>query len=319
LFPGWLLCSVGALLQLDPRMANVFNTVGLISRRDSPELFDSVAAVRDYLTRNGISVLVEHSTAQMLDGERDGGCSREALGRACDLIVVVGGDGSLLSVGRELARWATPVLGVNRGGLGFLADVSPDQLDAKLAAVMAGSYIIEDHFLLDARIFREGREIDQSPALNDVVVRLGGMSRMMEFSLWVDEAFVYEQRSDGVIIASPTGSTAYALSAGGPIMHPSLDAIVIVPMFPHTLTSRPLVVPGASEIRVVVGETGAAEAQVSCDSQVDFTLQPGDEVRIRKYAAPLRLVYSEGHSFYESCRSKLDWASRLGGLRRPVI
>jgi len=126
--------------------------------------------------------------------------------------------------------------------------------------------------------------------------------------LWVNDEFVYDQRSDGLIIASPTGSTAYALSAGGPIMHPSLDAIVIVPMFPHTLTSRPLVVPGHSEIRVVAAE----DAEITCDSQVDFVLKNGDEVRISKYANPLRLVYNLGHCFYESCRSKLDWASRLG-------
>ncbi len=130
---------------------------------------------------------------------------------------------------------------------------------------------------------------------------------MMEFSLWVGDQFVYDQRSDGLIVASPTGSTAYALSAGGPIMHPSLDAIVVVPMFPHTLTSRPLMVPGDSEIKIVAG----ADAEISCDSQVDFSLKAGDEVRISKYQSPLRLVYTLGHSFYESCRSKLDWASRL--------
>lgn len=296
-------------------MPQPFATVGLICRRNSPELLDSVAAVRDLLERSGVAVLIEDSTARMLEGDRASGSSRDALGEACDLIIVVGGDGSLLGVGRDLARWGTPVLGVNRGGLGFLADVAPDQIEGKLAAVLAGSYLIEDHFLLDARIVRDGAVLEQSTALNDVVVHLGGMSRMMEFSLRVDGEFVYDQRSDGLIIASPTGSTAYSLSAGGPIMHPLLDAIVIVPMFPHTLTSRPLVVPGTSEIVVEIGEAGAADAQVSCDSQVDFILRRGDEVRIRKYGSPLRLVYSRGHSFYESCRSKLDWGSRLGGYR----
>lgn len=298
-------------------MSEPFATVGLICRRDSPELQDSVAAVRDVLERRGVAVMIESATARMLGDGSAEGSSRDALGAQCDLVIVVGGDGSLLGVGRDLARWGTPVLGVNRGGLGFLADVSPDQLESKLGAVLEGNYIVEDHFLLDARIHREGRVLNRSTALNDVVVHLGGMSRMMEFSLYVDDEFVYDQRSDGVIVASPTGSTAYALSAGGPIMHPSLDAIVIVPMFPHTLTSRPLVVPGGCEIRVSVGETGSAEAQVSCDSQVDFDLRYGDEVRISKYESPLRLVYTRGHSFYESCRSKLDWGTRLGGARRP--
>jgi NAD+ kinase len=136
---------------------------------------------------------------------------------------------------------------------------------------------------------------------------------MMEFSLWVDGEYVYDQRSDGLIVASPTGSTAYSLSAGGPIMHPSLDAIVVVPMFPHTLTSRPLVVRGSSEIKVVVGHTDQ-QARMSCDSQVEIVLETGDEVLVSKYATPLKLLYPLDHSFYDSCRSKLDWASRLGGL-----
>ena len=204
------------------------------------------------------------------------------------------------------------MLGINRGGLGFLADISPNQIEQKIAEVLRGEFVAEDHFLLDARVFSDGVERAGSPALNDVVVHLGGMAKMMEFSLWVDDQFVYDQRSDGVIIASPTGSTAYSLSAGGPIMHPTLDAIVVVPMFPHTLTSRPLVIGGDVEIKVVIGAT-EQQAQVSCDSQIDFALSTADEVRISKYHAPLQLLFPLGHNFYDSCRSKLDWASRLGG------
>lgn len=297
-------------------MPSVFSTIGLISRRNSPEILDSVVAVHECLRRQGAQVVVEDVTATTLPGFEGGVATREELGRRCDLIVVVGGDGSLLGVARDLAHFAVPVLGVNRGGLGFLADIPPDQIDSRLPAVLAGNYTSEDHFLLDARVVHQGSETGRSPALNDVVVHLGAMARMMEFSLWVDGQFVYDQRSDGLIVASPTGSTAYSLSAGGPIMHPSLDAIVIVPMFPHTLTSRPLVVRGQAEIRIIMSEPGSADGKVSCDSQVDFPLQAGAEVIIRKYQTPLRLVYPVDHSFYESCRSKLDWASRLGGSRR---
>ena len=141
----------------------------------------------------------------------------------------------------ELAHSSVPVLGVNRGGLGFLAGVSPDQLENQISDVFEGRYETEEHFLLQARVLREEQEFANSTALNDVVVHPGSMAHMMEFALWVDDKYVYDQRSEGVIVASPTGSTAYSLSAGGPIMHPNLDAIVIVPMFPHTLTSRPLV------------------------------------------------------------------------------
>ncbi len=287
-----------------------FSTVGLIGR-PGMQVTDSLLAVIECLVERGLNIVVETRTAAMLNGGDHLLAERAELGTRCDLIVVVGGDGSLLGVGRDLAHTRVPVLGINRGGLGFLADIAPQRIQSQLGEVLDGDYRVEDHFLLEAQVFRDTDRIGHSPALNDVVVHAGGMARMMEFSLRVDGEFVYDQRSDGLIVSSPTGSTAYSLSAGGPIMHPTLDAIVIVPMFPHTLTSRPLVVRGSSEIAVTLAQVD--RAQVSCDSQVNFDLASGDTVRIRKYATPLRLLYSYGHSFYESCRSKLDWASRLGG------
>ena len=289
---------------------NRFATVGLIGRPGT-QVTDSLQAVFDCLAGRGLEVVVETRTAGMIGGSGRATADRPLLGRRCDLVVVVGGDGSLLGVGRDLAHTGVPVLGINRGGLGFLADIAPERIERQLGEVLDGEYRVEEHFLLEAEVCRGDERIGGSPALNDVVVHPGSMARMMEFSLEVDGEFVYDQRSDGLIVASPTGSTAYALSAGGPIMHPSLDAIVIVPMFPHTLTSRPLVVRGASEIAVTLGRVDSARA--NCDSQVDFDLRSGDTVRIRKHATPLRLLYTYGHSFYESCRSKLDWASRLGG------
>ena len=287
-----------------------FTCAGLIGR-PGMQVADSLQAVIERLDRRRLPLIVEESTASMLNGGGHEVADRATIGRRCDLVVVVGGDGSLLSVGRDLAHTGVRVLGINRGGLGFLADIAPARIEPQLDEVLDGRYRVEDHFLLEAEVCRGNRRIGGSPALNDVVVHPGSMARMMEFSLEVDGEFVYDQRSDGLIVASPTGSTAYALSAGGPIMHPSLDAIVIVPMFPHTLTSRPLVVRGASEIAVTLATVD--RAQVSCDSQVDFDLESGDTVRIRKYGTPLRLLHTYGHSFYESCRSKLDWASRLGG------
>ena len=327
-----------------------FQTVGLIGRQAGAGVVDSLGTVLACLQQHGRRILLEDRTVELgpfhqrgkgrrrragnggaqgvpsnkagAEGAEEasvgkalaGGLEvapRSALGKRCDLIIVVGGDGSLLGVARDLAHTRTPVLGINRGGLGFLADIAPEGIDEQLGLVLAGEYRLEDHFLLTASVLRDGRELMRSPALNDVVVHPGSMARMMEFSLAVNGDFVYDQRSDGLIAASPTGSTAYALSAGGPIMHPSLDAIVIVPMYPHTLTSRPLVVRGDSTIAVTIGPVD--QAQVSCDSQVSFDLQGGDRVCVEKYQVPLRLVYTYGHSFYESCRSKLDWATRLGG------
>lgn len=295
----------------------MFQTIGIIAREGNGNIAEAVRHVESFLRTQRVRLCAEAPSAGLLGRPADAVLARRELGQACDLIVVVGGDGSLLGVARDLAAFDTPVIGVNRGGLGFLAGIAPDQIDAQLGEVLAGKYVADHRFLLDARIVRDGVDVGGCCALNDVVVHAGTMSRMMDFSLVIDGTFVYEQRSDGLIIASPTGSTAYALSAGGPIMHPNLDAIVIVPMFPHTLTSRPLVIRGDSRIEVIVGATNSTNPQVSCDSQVDLSVEPADRVSIRKYPHQLKLLYPTEHSFYESCRSKLDWATRLGGAR-PV-
>ena len=293
-----------------------FRHVALVGRTGSAHVVDALRAVHAALETAGADVTLESATAGMLGCS--GGTPRERLGERAELVVVVGGDGSILGVARDVADTGVPVLGVNRGGLGFLADIAPDQIATKVAAVLRGEHTVEDRFLLDARVYRDGKEVTVATALNDVVVHAGSMSRMMDLRLAIDDEFVYDQRSDGLIVSTPTGSTAYALSAGGPIMHPKLDAVVIVPMFPHTLASRPLVVHGASRISVRFGDA-AATPRVSCDSQVDQELEANDEVRIAKHPRPLRLAFPVTHNFYESCRSKLDWATRLGdrqGLRR---
>ena len=287
-----------------------FQRVAVVGRKGSPHVIDSLTVVLRTLAAAGVDAVLDSATAAMLS--RRDGVARERLAEGVDLAVVVGGDGSILGVARDVAHIRVPVLGVNRGGLGFLADISPEQIADKLGAVLRGECTVEERFLLEAAIYRQGRLVDApGAALNDVVVHAGSMSRMMDFSLFVDDEFVYEQRSDGLIVSTPTGSTAYALSAGGPIMHPRLDAVVVVPMFPHTLTSRPLVVHGESRLRVRIGD--APTPRVSCDSQVDRELQANDEVLVAKHPHVLRLAFPVGHNFYESCRSKLDWATRLSG------
>ena len=279
---------------------------------NDPNVVDTLMALRNLLVKLDCDVVFETKTANIIPGIKDKAVDRSVLGSTCEMIIVVGGDGSILGVARDVADSSVPVLGVNRGGLGFLAHIAPNEIDLKIRQVLEGDYRLEEHFLLDVFVVRNGEIIQQSPALNDVVLNAGTMSRMMDFTLSIDGEFVYEQRSDGVIVATPTGSTAYSLSAGGPIMDPALDAIVIVPMFPHTLTSRPLVVPGSKSISLHLGKV-AENPRVSADSQVEFNLQPEDEIQIRKHPCALILAYPTGHSFFESCRSKLDWASRLGG------
>jgi NAD+ kinase len=237
--------------------------------------------------------------------------SRDEIGQHSDLVIVAGGDGSLLSAARTMAKYDTSVLGVNRGRLGFLTDITPDQIAEQIPRVLDGDYVTESRFLLDAHVERDGEIVAKADALNDVVVNSGTSAQMIEIELTVDNAFVYRQRADGLIVSTPTGSTAYSLSGGGPIMHPSLDAIVLVPMFPHALSSRPIVVDGNSEIRVDILQRNRIHPPVTCDGQVNMTARPGDSVVIRKKPHVLSLLHPVGHSFYASCRDKLRWGDAL--------
>ena len=288
--------------------------VGVIGRHGTPQIQDSLEATIKFLRSHAIEAVISKNTSDIVSVDDDlVGDIRDL--STCDLLIVVGGDGSILGVARQFAATQTPVIGVNRGGLGFLADISPNEIEEGLLAVLAGNYREEEHFLLSMSLERAGKHIANSPALNDIVVNSGSLSRMMNLSLHIDDEFVYELRADGLIVSTPTGSTAYALSAGGPIMHPDLDAIVIVPMFPHTLTSRPIVVRGNAQIKITVGDL-SVPAQASADSQVNVNLQSGDTVRIQKYAHSLNLIHPLTHSFYEACRSKLDWTTRIGSRLR---
>lgn len=290
-----------------------FNRVGIIGRQGSPHIDDSLETVHAVLHKRGCEILVEADSAPMFHIPSVHSVARDEI-RSCELIVVVGGDGSILGVARDFAEFQIPILGVNRGGLGFLADILPDEIEARLNDVLDGKYRTEDHFLIQQTVHRDQAIIHESSALNDIVVSSGSLSRMMEFRLSIEDDFVYEQRSDGLLISSPTGSTAYSLSAGGAIMHPDLDAIAIIPLYPHTLASRPIVVPGDFKLQIEIGEETTG-ARASSDSQVEVKLLPGDVVEIGKFAHRLRLLHTSTHSFYEACRSKLDWGSRLG-LRR---
>ena len=286
-----------------------FHRIGLVGRADRSQILETLAKVFDVVTTDGREVVVEAESASLLRRPGVTTVPRKSLGD-CDLVIVVGGDGSILRMARDLAHTQVPVLGINRGGLGFLADITPHQIESGVMAVLSGEFRAASHFLLELRIVREGIVMHRSPALNDVVVHSSGSSKMLELRLEVDGDFVYQQRSDGIIVSSPTGSTAYALSAGGPIMHPRLDALAIVPMFPHTLTARTLVVGANAEVAIV--PQSAPSPKASCDSQVDFTMVPGDRAVISKYKHVLNLLHPNTHSFYEACRSKLDWGSRLG-------
>ncbi|KGE05147.1 NAD(+) kinase [Pseudohaliea rubra] len=291
-------------------MAAQFHRVGLVGRSRQEGLQELLDELLDLLGERVGEVMLEDRLGAV--ATRD--CpllTRDEIGERADLVIVLGGDGSLLSAARTMARFETPVLGINRGRLGFLTDISPDEVTELVPAVLDGRYEREERFLLDVNVEREGRIVARADALNDVVLNSGTSAQMIEFELSIDGEFVYRQRADGLIISTPTGSTAYSLSGGGPIMHPSLDAIVLVPMFPHTLSSRPIVVKGDSVIRLDVLERNRIHPPVTCDGQVNMTARPGDAVVLRKKPHRLTLLHPLGHSFYASCRDKLRWGSAL--------
>jgi NAD+ kinase len=292
-------------------MATEFTRIGLLGRREHPGVAEIVADLLKLLDARGIEVTMEDRLATLAHFEKRSMKSRDAIGAMVDLAIVIGGDGSLLSAARTLVRHATPVIGINRGRLGFLTDVSPDELITQVNSVLDGDYTRDSRFLLDVEVRRGTEIIGQAEALNDVVVNSGASAQMVEFELTIDGEFVYRLNADGLILSSPTGSTAYSMSGGGPIMNPALDAIAIVPMFPHSLTSRPIVVHGDSEIRIDVVSRNQIHPPVTCDGQVSLTALPGDAVIVRKKKERLTLLHPPGYSFYASCRDKLRWSDTL--------
>lgn len=288
-----------------------FKAIGIIGRLDSDKAVYSLRRLISYLESRQITLFVEEGTAKVLPETVHKVMSKKDLGRNCDLVIVVGGDGSMLWAAGALARYNVPLLGVNQGRLGFLTDITPDAIEELVGQVLEGKYLIETRFMLGMSVTRGSQIIGSGEALNDVVMHPGQFIRMIEFELYIDDQFVYSQRSDGLIISTPTGSTAYALSAGGPLVHPQMDAIVLVPMNPHTLSSRSIVVDGSSEIKLVVGEHNTARPHITCDGHHHVVSEPGDEIQVHKHPWKLHLLHPLNHNFYETCRSKLGWQSHL--------
>lgn len=292
-------------------MPDKFKKIGLIGRGRHESSLETVQSLLQVLEARGLDISIEKRLASLLGEATAHITSRDDIGSHCDLVIVVGGDGSMLSAARAMSEHNVPVLGVNRGRLGFLTDISPDDIEVKVAEVLDGRYEKEHRFLLDVAVSRQGKRVGHADALNDVVVNSGTSAQMIQFDLYIDDLFVYRQRADGLIVATPTGSTAYSLAGGGPIMHPALDAIVVVPMFPQTLSSRPIVVNGNSEIRIDIVDDIRIHPPVTCDGQVNMTARPGDSVHIYKKKHELILIHPLEHSFYASCRDKLRWSHSL--------
>ena len=288
-----------------------FKRIGLIGRPDHSGVVDSLLRLLSFLRDQDVDIVLDDVTAGLIENPGVNECTREELSSRCDLVIVVGGDGSILNVAKFIASDQVPVIGINRGKLGFLTDVLPNEIETNIANVLNGDYSVDKRFLLDVVARRGTTEHNLGSALNDVVLHPGKAAQMIEFELFIDDKFVYSQESDGLIVSTPTGSTAYSLSAGGPIMHPHLNAVVLVPMYPHSLNSRPIVIDGDSEIKLIVAAKESLEPQLSCDGEVLYTAVAGDEFLVTKKTVPLQLIHPPNHSFYQACRSKLGWGSRL--------
>lgn len=239
--------------------------------------------------------------------------ARDDMGKAQDLIVVVGGDGSMLSAARMAVCVNVPVIGINRGRLGFLTDISPLDIESHLGPVLQGDYREEQRFLLKTTIYDDHTTWYQGKALNDVVLSRGNETHLIEFDVSIDKQFVSHYRSDGMIFATPTGSTAYALSAGGPIMHPRLNAMVLVPMFSHSLSSRPLVIDGDARIELLINTSNESDLRISCDGHESRMVKPGQYVSIQKNDQHLRLLHPSDYHYYDTLRIKLGWESKNQG------
>ncbi len=280
--------------------------VGVVGRYNTPAIAEPLKRLAAFLNARKLTVVVETETATDLDLPGYATASVARLGTSVDLAIVVGGDGTLLSIGRVLAAHRIPLIGINQGRLGFLTDIALSDMEATLTAMFEGTYAVEDRMMLSATLERGGRTLTTGLALNDVVINRGSMGGMIDLGVDIGDSYVCDLRADGVIVATPTGSTAYSMSANGPIVHPSVRAWSIVPISPHALTNRPIVV-GDSD-RVTVTVTRAREAAMHWDGQAHHELEEGDRIAIEAAPFGVRLLHPHGYDYYAMLRRKLHWS-----------
>ena len=292
-------------------MTTRFHTIALFGKYNDPDIGHVVNDLARFLRDEGYRVLLEDATAAHLAAPAAKAASRETIGREANLAIVVGGDGTMLNVARALAGFKIPLLGVNLGRLGFLTDIPADQMTQALRPILAGEYERETRCMLHAEIMRAGKIVHTAKALNDVIVSKAVLSRLIEFEVYLDGEFLNSLRADGVIVATPTGSTAYALSAGGPILHPTLAATVIVPICPHTLSDRPIVIGNDCVVEILMTGNGSQAAQVTFDGQSSVPLDDNDRIYVRKGDVPVSLIHPSGRNHYEVLRAKLRWGEKL--------
>jgi NAD+ kinase len=284
-----------------------FRRVALIGKLRSPEIAASLQELSALLEARGCEVLVERETA---DGR---GADYETIGKNADLAVVIGGDGTMLAAARNLVGRRVPLVGINQGRVGFMTDIGHDDMQQGIGAILEGKYSLEERALLDAEIIRDGKSVLRTVALNEAVVGKGSQGRLIEFELSIDGEFVYRLRGDGVIVATPTGSTAYALSAQGPILHPAVPALALVPLNPHTLSARPVSVSDRSVVEIAL--VRALDARAHFDGVALTDMAEGDRLILRRSGDVVRFVHPPGYRYFATLREKLRWSEVLDKTR----
>jgi NAD+ kinase len=288
-------------------MTSRFRHVALVGKYQAQGIRGELEEIAHFLVQQGLKVSLEQQTALNTGIAEFGALTVEQLGQDCDLAVVVGGDGTMLGIARQLARFGTPLVGINQGRLGFITDVNIGQYAEALAPMIEGDYVEEHRTMLEGGVWRDGACIFEGFAMNDVVVSRGTAASMVELKVDIGDEFVANFRSDGLIIGSPTGSTAYALSAGGPILHPGIAGWVLVPIAPHDLSNRPIVLPDLGEINIEI--VAARDVSVSFDMQSLASLTIGDRIQVRRSPNQVRFLHPRGWSYYATLRRKLHWNS----------
>jgi NAD+ kinase len=280
-------------------------TIAIVGKYLASGITQSLAEIAAFLTSRAHTVVFEHETAQNISLQGYQSMTTAEIGEHADAAIVVGGDGTMLGIARQLAPYNVPLIGINQGRLGFMTDIPLDRMIPVLSEMLDGKVEHESRTLLEATVMRDGKQIFEAQAFNDVVVARGAVSGIIELTVEVDGRFMYQQRSDGLIVATPTGSTAYALSAGGPILHPSLQGLVLVPIAPHALSNRPIVLPDSSTI--VIEVVNGREMSANFDMQSLTSLLREDRIVIKRSKHVITFLHPEGWSYYDTLRRKLRW------------
>ena len=295
-------------------MKSQFQHIGIVTRPQTPTVETCLHVLIEFLLEQKLNVYIDADSVSdgVVRPEDLKHCTvttKEMLGKQCDLVIVLGGDGTFLSVARKVAPYRVPLIGVNQGHLGFLTQVSHDNMLEQMRGMLTGKYSHEERILLEADLIRDGETIHRALALNDAVISRGGAGQMIEFEVFINKEFVYTQRSDGLIVSTPTGSTAYALAAGGPILQASLRALTLVPICPQSMTNRPIAIPDTGEIDILI--TKAGDARVHFDGQSYLDIKSMDKVRLRRYRYSLRILHPSDYNYYTILRQKLHWGEQL--------